>query len=122
MLRSFLYSKIHRATVTSVDIDYEGSLTVDPELLDLAGIRSFERIDVLNINNGNRFTTYAIPGKRKSGEIQVNGAAAHLCKSGDLVIIVTYCSLDENEVKEFKPKVVLVDSKNKPVKVEEKTP
>jgi len=113
MLRTFFHSKIHRATVTSVNLDYEGSITIDSNLLKAADIFPGEQVQVLNINNGNRFITYAIEGKANSGTIQVNGAAAHLCKEGDLLIIISYCQLSEGEVASFKPKVVYVDSLNR---------
>ncbi len=103
--------KIHRATVTNADLDYEGSITVDTKLLEAAGILVHEMVDVLNITNGERITTYTIPGG--DGEIQINGAAAHLFKPGHKVIIVSYCYMDEEKAKTWKPKVVLVDDKNK---------
>ena len=99
-----LKSKIHRARVTRRDINYEGSITIDKELCKKAGLKEFEKVDVYNINNGNRFTTYVIYGK--SGEIQLNGAAARLCEVNDLVIIVSYCILDEKEAKKHKPVVI----------------
>lgn len=114
MILTLLKGKIHRATVTNADLHYEGSITIDKKLLKASGILPFEQVDVLNITNGNRFTTYTIEGG--DGEIQINGAAAHLAKKGDLVIIVAYCQLDAKKVKSHKPKVVLVDKKNKPVK------
>lgn len=103
--------KIHRATVTKADLHYEGSITVDTNLLDAAGILVYEQVDVLNITNGNRFTTYTIPGTKS--EIQINGAAAHLAKEGDLVIIVAYQQMTESDAKSWKPKVVLVGEGNK---------
>ena len=103
--------KIHRATVTKADLHYEGSITVDTALLDATGILVNEQVDVLNITNGNRFTTYAIAGG--AGEIQINGAAAHLAKEGDLVIIVAYAQMSEDAAKSWKPKVLLVDGGNK---------
>lgn len=106
--------KIHRATVTKADLHYEGSITVDSKLLEASGILPHEMVDVLNINNGERITTYTIPGK--DGEIQVNGAAAHKFEPGHKVIIVSYCYMSEEKAKTWKPKVVLVDDKNKPVK------
>ena len=112
MLRFFLHSKIHRASVTSVNIDYEGSLTIDPVLLEATDMRVLEQIHVLNINNGNRFVTYIIEGERNSGIIQVNGAAAHLCKKNDKLIIISYCQLQETELENFKSKIVYVDEKN----------
>ncbi len=118
MLRTFCHSKIHRATVTSVDLHYEGSITVDIELLNKADIKPYEQVHVFDVNNGNRFITYAIPGEAGSGTIQVNGAAAHLSSAGDLVIIVSYCELEEIEIENFKPKVVYVDSSNRAVELE----
>lgn len=109
-------AKIHRATVTQCDLNYEGSLTVDMDLLDAAGILPYEQIDVLNINNGQRFTTYAIEGKRGSGIIGVNGAAARLCQKDDLVIVCSYASMDAAEARAHKPTVVFVNEQNKPVK------
>jgi len=103
--------KIHRATVTKADLHYEGSITIDKELMEAAGILNHEQVDVLNITNGERFTTYAIPGD--AGEIQINGAAAHLAKEGHLVIIVAYAFMDEEKAKKWQPKVVLVDEKNR---------
>jgi aspartate 1-decarboxylase len=112
MLKTFCYSKIHRATITSTNVDYEGSITVDSILLKEANIRPYEQVHVLNINNGQRFVTYTIEGEANSGTIQVNGAAAHLCSPGNLIIIVSYCQLSEVESQDFKPKVVCVDSHN----------
>lgn len=113
MIKTFCQSKIHRATVTSVDLNYEGSITVDAALLKLAGIQPYEQVHVLDINNGSRFVTYAIEGPSDSGIIQVNGAAAHLVEQGDLVIIISYCQLSVSElVKPFKPTVIYVDEKN----------
>lgn len=117
MLKTFCQAKIHRVTVTSVNIDYEGSITVDTELLKAAGIQPYEQVHVLDINNGNRFITYAIEGEAGSGTIQVNGAAAHLAKVGDLAIIISYCQLTEAEAVDFKPKVVHVDSSNRQVQL-----
>lgn len=119
MLKTFCYSKIHRATITAVNLDYEGSVTVDSALLREAGIAPYEQVHVLDINNGNRFVTYAIEGEVNSGTIQINGAAAHLCKEGDLVIIISYCQLSESELTNFKPKVVHVDSQNRQVQLVE---
>jgi aspartate 1-decarboxylase len=110
---TMLKGKLHRATVTEADLNYEGSITVDQDLLDAAGILVYEQVDVLNINNGQRFTTYTIPGKRGSGQICVNGAAARLVQKSDLVIICAYASMDAAEAKNFQPKVVLLDENNK---------
>lgn len=106
-------SKIHRATVTEADLHYEGSISIDEDLLDASGILPYEKVDVLDINNGQRFTTYTIPTKRGGGEIKVNGAAARLVQAGDLVIIVAYCGMEALEAKGFQPQVVIVDENNK---------
>ncbi len=112
MKLTMMKAKIHRATVTMADLHYEGSISVDENLLDESGILPYEKVDVLDINNGERFTTYAIPAPRGSGAIQVNGAAARLVYKGDLVIIIAYASMDEKDAKGFKPKVVVVNEKN----------
>ena len=113
MHREVLRGKIHRATVTEANLEYEGSLTVDLDLMEAAGLSAYERIDVYNITNGNRFSTYLIEGPRHSGVICVNGAAAHLSRSGDKVIITGYGLAAENEVKTHRPRVVLVDEANR---------
>lgn len=110
MILTYLKSKIHRATVTDANLEYEGSISIDPILLEAAGIRPFEQVDVYNIGNGERFTTYAIPGKR--GEICINGAAAWKATAGQRVIIACYCQLTEEETKTFNPKLVFVDDQN----------
>lgn len=102
-------SKIHRATVTEANVDYMGSITIDKDLMDLAGIFNGELVHVWNVANGNRFETYAIPGERGSGTICINGAAAHLCNPGDKVIIVSFVLTDED----ITPKMILVDEKNR---------
>ena len=113
MIIEALKGKIHRATVTEADLNYIGSLTLDEDLMVAAGLIEFEKIQVLDITNGNRLETYVIKGKRGSGEVCINGAAAHLVNKGDLVIIVAYCQLNENESLHHKPKIVYVDGKNK---------
>jgi aspartate 1-decarboxylase len=113
MQLTLMRAKIHRATVTMADLNYEGSISIDTDLLKASGILLNEKVDVLNINNGERFTTYAIAAKAGSGAIQVNGAAARLVQVGDPVIIIAYGSMSEGEAKKFKPKVVLVDGKNR---------
>lgn len=113
MQLTLLKAKIHRATVTQADLNYEGSISIDTNLLKAAGILVHEKVDVLNINNGERFTTYVIPAKAGSGAIQVNGAAARLVQVGDSVIIISYASMSEVEAKKYQPKVVLVDEKNR---------
>lgn len=112
MRRTFLNSKIHRATVTQADLDYEGSITIDPVLLKASNIAEFERVDVLDITNGSRLTTYAIKGSSGSGEICINGAAAKLVNPGDRVIIVSYIELEPNEIAAHQPTIVLVDDTN----------
>lgn len=109
-----LYSKIHRATVTDAQLHYEGSLTIDKHLMDLAGLVEYQQIDVYNITNGERFTTYAIIGDPHSGIIQVNGAAAHKARTGDLIIIASYATIPHEEGPDWKPKLVFVDKENKP--------
>ena len=108
-------SKIHRATITGADLDYEGSISIDRDLLDVAGILIHELVQVVNLNNGNRFETYVIEGKRGSGEVMLNGPAARLGLPGDLVIIISYAVMTPEEAERFVPKIVLVDSKNRPV-------
>jgi len=114
MQLTLLKGKIHRATVTQCDLNYEGSISVDVALMERSGILPNEQVDVLNINNGERFTTYAIPAPAGSGTIGVNGAAARLAQKGDLVIIVAYARMEEAEAKSFTPRVLLVDGKNRP--------
>ncbi len=110
---TMLKCKLHRATVTQADLDYEGSITIDRDLMDAAGILLNEQVDVLDITNGNRLTTYAIEGERGSGIIGINGAAAHLVKTGDLVIICAYAQMDEARAKQHTPKVLLLNEENK---------
>ncbi len=105
--------KIHRATVTEANLEYEGSITVDPDLLEAAGILPYEQVHVLDVTNGARLETYAILGQRGSGAICINGAAAHLVLAGDLVIIVAYQQLSEEAANELKPRVVFVDAGNR---------
>ena len=112
MLTEMLKAKLHRATVTEADLTYEGSLTIDEDLMSAVGILPFEKVKVYNINNGERFDTYAIKGPRKSGVIGLNGAAARKGMVGDLVIIVTYAHLNQDELEEYHPKIALLDEKN----------
>ena len=109
-MRIMLKSKIHRATITDCNIDYEGSITIDRKLMGEADILPYEQVQVLDINNGSRFTTYAIEGG--PGEICVNGAAARLVSLGDLVIILSYCHLNDEEARAFRPTLVHVDANN----------
>ena len=113
MQRYFLKCKIHRATVTEADLNYIGSITIDEDLLDAAGMSEYEKVHVLDITNGNRIETYIIKGEKGSGEICINGAAAHLIKKGHLVIIVAYCVLNESEVQSHNPVIVHVDEQNR---------
>lgn len=113
MLRYMLKSKIHRATITEADLNYEGSLTIDRDLMEEVGLYPFERIKVYNINNGERFDTYAIEGKPGSGTIGLNGAAARKGMVGDLVIIVSYALYDAAELEGFRPRVVLLNKDNR---------
>lgn len=116
MLRTLVHAKIHRATVTGADLNYVGSITIDEDLLEAAGIWPFERVQVVDVNNGNRLETYAIVGARGSGTIQLNGAAAHLVSVGDLVIIMAYAQVDARP-EEWEPTVVFVDEENAIVEV-----
>ncbi len=111
-MRVMLKSKIHRARVTGANINYEGSITIDQQLMEAADILPYEQVQVLNINNGARFSTYAIEGDRGSGEICLNGAAARLAVKGDMVIILSYCHVDNDEARHFTPKLVYVDAQN----------
>ena len=117
MYREMLKSKIHRVTVTEAELYYEGSVTIDKNLLDVADILPYEKVQVLNFNTGSRIDTYTIEGAADSGTICLNGPAARLGTVGDEVIIVSYVQVPETETKNFKPKVVLVDKKNKITKI-----
>ena len=112
-MRTMLKSKIHRASITECNIDYEGSITIDRELMEAADIIPYERVEVLNIYNGARFSTYAIEGKRHSGVICLNGAAARLVAKDDLIIILSYHDLPEDEALTASPKLIYVDSLNR---------
>jgi len=113
MLRTMLGGKIHRATVTEADLDYEGSVTVDADLLDAAGILPNEAVDIWDVTNGARLTTYALAGPRGSGVVCVNGAAAHHVRPGDLVIIAAFVQLEDAEARGWQPSVVFVDAGNR---------
>ncbi len=121
MRRIMCKSKIHRARITQAELYYEGSLTVDSDLLDAADMLPYERVQVCNVNNGERFETYIIPGKRRSGIICLNGAAARLGSIGDEIIIISYGTYNEQELKNFKPSVVLLDKENKIVDIRKDT-
>ena len=114
-----LKSKIHRATVTGADINYEGSITLDPLLMDAADILAYEQVQVLDINNGNRLTTYAIKGEPGSGDVIVNGAAARLVSEGDIVIILTYADVAEEAARRHRPALVYVDGDNQITRIAE---
>ena len=113
MRRTFLRSKIHRATVTDADLEYVGSMTLDPDLMDAAHLLVHEKVEIYNITNGERFWTYVIEGERGRGEVVLNGAAAHKASRGDLVIICCYAELDESELAGHQPHVVFVDRDNR---------
>jgi aspartate 1-decarboxylase len=117
-----LKAKLHQARVTHSELEYEGSCAIDGKLLDAAGIREYEQIQIYNLANGNRFTTYAIRGEDGSGMISVNGAAAHMASPGDRVIICTYVQLDEKELTKFKPTLVYLDEQNSITRTGEQIP
>ena len=119
MRRTMLKSKIHRATLTGSDLNYVGSITVDTDLLEAADIREHEQVQVLDIDNGSRFETYTIEGQRGSGQVQVNGAAARLVHTGDLIIVVSYASYDEAELESYEPRVVHVSAQNEIVTIDD---
>ena len=120
MKRTLLKSKIHRATVTDASIHYEGSITLDRRLMDAADLIPYEQVQIYNVVNGERFSTYVIEGEPGSGVICVNGAAAHLAKEGDLVIIASFASYGEEEVKGHKPKLVYINGKNRIIETKPK--
>src|SRR5579883_1932585 len=125
MLRHFLLGKIHRATVTRADLDYVGSITIDVALMEAAGFLENEKIDIYDVTNGARISTYVIPGEPGSGEIGINGAAAHHVKPGDLVILAAYGWMSEEEAARRRPRVVMVDGQNRitgPVLERERNP
>lgn len=119
MRRTMLKGKIHRATVTEADLEYVGSITIDPLLMEAADIVENERVEIYNITSGQRFATYAIPGTRGAGEIGINGAAAHRARPGELVIIACYAEYDEAEIAEHAPRLVFVDEANRIVQIPE---
>lgn len=117
MLLTMLKGKIHRAVVTQAELDYVGSITIDEQLMEAAGIQEYERVQVVDVNNGQRLETYAIAGERNSGVVCLNGAAARLVQPGDMVIIMAYALMQPEEVRAFRPKVVFVDPLNRVVRV-----
>ena len=110
-----LKSKIHRATVTGADLNYEGSISIDKDLLSAADIMTYEKVQVVNLNNGARFETYVIEGQAGTGEVMLNGPAARLGQIGDLIIILSYAEMSADEAAHFRPTIIVVDSKNRPV-------
>lgn len=116
MRRKMCKSKIHRGTITGADLQYEGSLTLDRDLMDAADLESYEQVQVVNVNTGSRLETYVIEGERGSGTIQLNGAAARMGAVGDPVIVMSYADYDESELATFAPRVVFVDERNRVVK------
>ncbi len=117
MLFNMFKGKLHRATVTQADINYVGSITIDSALMEKSGILPGEKVQIVNLNNGERFETYTIKGEPDSGIICINGAAARLVQVGDKVIIIAYALMDENEAKTFQPNVLVLDGKNRVVRV-----
>jgi len=122
MQRIMLKSKLHRVHVTHAELDYEGSCAIDEDLLDAADMREYQQIDIYNVSNGERFTTYAIRAQRGSGIISVNGAAAHKAKPGDIVIIATYAMYNELELQKFHPQLVYVDADNRIIRMGQEIP
>ncbi|MGI8557586.1 MAG: aspartate 1-decarboxylase [Solirubrobacteraceae bacterium] len=118
MQRTMLKSKIHRATVTDCDLNYVGSITIDPDLLEAADIFEYEQVAVVDVDNGARFETYTIPGERGSGEVKVNGAAARLVHAGDTIIVISYAQYDRAELLEYEPRVVHVNRENEIIEVD----
>lgn len=112
-MRTMLSGKIHRATVTQANLDYVGSITIDPDLMEAAGLLPYEQVHVLDITNGSRLETYTLVGERGSGEVCINGAAAHLVHQGDMVIIAAYQQVGEEEARAWAPRQVHVDSRNR---------
>jgi len=116
-MRTMLRGKIHRATVTGADLHYEGSVTIDVDLLERADIIPYQQVDIWNVTNGERFTTYALAGQRGSGVVCINGAAAHKASKGDLVIIASFGPMTEEEAHAWTPRCVFVDARNRPVEL-----
>lgn len=117
MLIPFLISKIHRATVTGAELNYSGSIAIDPDLMKEAGLREFQKVEIYNINNGNRFSTYIITGKKGSKDVILNGAGAHLVAKGDKLIIAAYALLDERELDSLNSVIILMNDNNEIEKV-----
>ncbi len=119
MQRQLLNSKIHRVTITETNLEYEGSITIDEDLMDASGMAHWEKVLVANVTNGSRLETYCIPGPRGSGVICMNGAAAHHANEGDIAIIISFALLTKEEIDSHRPKVVRVDEKNRITKISE---
>lgn len=117
MRRRMLGGKIHRATVTGADVDYEGSVTIDSDLIEAAGMLIHEAVEIWDVTNGARLTTYVMAGPPGSGEVCINGAAAHLVSIGDLVIIANFVEMDDQEARDWEPQIVFVDAENRPVEI-----
>ena len=115
MRRMMLLGKVHRATVTDANLNYVGSLTLDPDLMEAAGMLPYEQVQVLDVDNGARLTTYLIEGERSTGQVCINGAAARLVAPGDKVIVVAYAEMEDEEARSHTPRVVLVDGANRPI-------
>ncbi len=122
MLRTMLQAKLHRVRVTQSELHYEGSCAIDDNLLDAAGIMEYQQIDIYNVSNGERFTTYAIRAQRGSGTISVNGAAAHKASPGDIIIIAAYANYSEIELHKYHPKLVYVDEANRIIDQRDRIP
>lgn len=118
-MRVMLKSKIHRATITGADVNYEGSITLDPALMQTADILPYEQVHVVDVNNGARLVTYAIEGRPNSGDVVMNGAAARLVNAGDIVIVISYRDVPEDEIRGYQPRLVYVDAQNRIVRVAE---
>ena len=121
MIIKALKSKIHRATVTGADLNYVGSISIDRHLMDASNLLPYEQVQILNITNGNRLETYVIEAPKNSGEICVNGAAAHLVSPSDLIIVVSYCSMSHSDLKHFNPSVIHVNEKNQIIDIKSTT-
>lgn len=120
MLLTMLKSKIHRAVITEAKLNYVGSITIDKSLMDTANILEYEKVQIVDIDNGNRFETYVIAGEPGSGVMCINGAAARCVQPSDKIIIMTYCQIDQKEAKDFKPTVVFVDDANNVIEIAQK--
>lgn len=117
MMRTILKSKIHRAVATDTNINYEGSITIDEEIMRMVDILPYEKVDIFNVTNGNRLETYAIYGEKNSKAFIINGAAAHLVNKGDIIIVVAYASVDEQDAHGFTPRIIRMDKDNNPTEL-----